>query len=433
MATSLSACCILLSKEMGDFWSSAATSAGAAGGTTLVDTALLAKPADWIPADAYDRILSGTYVDQERQISSLSSSTLTVLAHGGQIASGVTYEVHRLFTASEKRRALLHAAKSEFPHIFKHIRDTSLSVGNWLRNGDMEIWGQAGNPDNWTAVTLTAAKNTTGPYYKRGATSCKLSGAAGSLRQGSADVGELILLAGKGVTFTAEVWSDTASCSRLRIYDGTTTTNSDYHAGGSKFEKLTVTATIADSPSEITVRVMRDVGTGIDYVDDARVFGPIRDKLYIGDLGLAQNYPHIIEQSPDGLIQDEPWEILRDWEISGDGFLYLPYGSQNYQLRVRGMGYLDFLVSGASSEDWAATIAIDSPQTEILIAAAIIYLYRQKLQPGTGTAAVSGRYAGALAFWDHELAIRRARCGMVAPPATVNWGVPPKRSWYWYE
>ncbi len=95
-----------------------------------MDTALVAKANDWIsdsPQEMYDFISSGTYDGEERKISSLDNTTgtLTVLAHTGQIASAVTYEVHRLFTPSEKRRALIYAAKATFPYIFKKVRDTS--------------------------------------------------------------------------------------------------------------------------------------------------------------------------------------------------------------------------------------------------------------------------------------------------------------------
>lgn len=131
MATTLAECRKQLSREIGDYWNSTTTSSGSS--TTVVDTALKAKSNDWIsdaPQEMYDLITSGTYADEERKISSLdnTSGTLTTLAHGGTIASAVTYEVHRLFTASEKRTALIYAAKAAFPYIFKKVRDITLQV-----------------------------------------------------------------------------------------------------------------------------------------------------------------------------------------------------------------------------------------------------------------------------------------------------------------
>jgi len=56
MTTTLLNAEILLSKEIGDYWSSATTSAGATDYTTLVDTALKAKDEDWVTDGAFDYI-----------------------------------------------------------------------------------------------------------------------------------------------------------------------------------------------------------------------------------------------------------------------------------------------------------------------------------------------------------------------------------------
>jgi hypothetical protein len=120
-----------LSREIGDYWDSTTTSGGSS--TTVVDTALKAKSNDWIsdaPQEMSDLITSGTYIDEERKISSLdnTSGTLTTLAHGGTIATAVTYEVHRMFSASEKRLALIKSAKDAFPAIFKKVRDVTKQI-----------------------------------------------------------------------------------------------------------------------------------------------------------------------------------------------------------------------------------------------------------------------------------------------------------------
>jgi hypothetical protein len=425
MSTTLANARILLSEELGDFWSGAATSNGAAGGTTIVDTLLMAKANDWIPDDAYDLILSGTYVDQERKISSLDNTTgtLTVLAHGGQIASAVTYEIHRLFTASEKRRALLQACKTAFPHIHKQIRDTSLTTGNWLRDGDFE-WGWTSSALNtyWVASVLTQAKNTTAPYYSRGAASLKLSGAAGYSYQSNTQNPLLVDLKGKAVTFTAQVHSNTASDTRLSIYDGATTTYSAYHSGGSTLEELSVSATIAASPSQVRFAIHRAGAVSTVYVDDARIIGPTLDRVYIGDLGLAQNYPHTVEQAPDSSIDCEPWETLRNYEIGSDGWMYLHDYSQNYRLRICGIGYLDFLASGIAAETWAATVAIDSPQLLILTAASVIYLYTTMIMP-TQESGTRDDFAKMLQYWSAEYDNRLAKFGMKVPVSKVKWGI----------
>ncbi|KKL28305.1 hypothetical protein LCGC14_2376480, partial [marine sediment metagenome] len=130
MTTALSAARIELSKQLNDYWASTSTSGGVAGGTTLVDTALKAKQNAWIGKDMYDFIVDSTTTaieEQERQISSLSNTngTLTVLTHSATVPTATSYEVHRLFTASEKRIALVAAARYAWPYIHEKIWDES--------------------------------------------------------------------------------------------------------------------------------------------------------------------------------------------------------------------------------------------------------------------------------------------------------------------
>lgn len=423
MSTTLANAQIELSKQIGDFWNSTTTSGGSS--TTLVDTALMAKANDWIedaPAEMYDRITSGTYIAEERKASSLDNTTgtLTTLAHGGTIATAVTYEIHRLFNASEKRHALISAARHSFPFLYRVVRDDSKTVGNWLRNGDVEIWALTTVPDNWVVSALTCAENTTSPYFSRGLSSVALSGSAGYLYQSNVQVPDLIELAGKSVTFKADVWSDTATDTRLSIYDGTTTTYSDYHAGDSIKANISVSATIADSPSVVRFAIHRGAASAA-YADDFRVSGPARDKVYIGDLDLALDRTHRITQSSDSNINNEPWQTLRNYEIGNDGYIYLHEGTSDYRLRIEGMGYLNFLASGVASTDWAATIDIDSPQLDILIAEAVMYLYIQMISPNF-TSGERDKFAQMLQYWEKELEVRKGKYGMKPPPTLADWG-----------
>ena len=426
MSTTLENCMIELSKQIGDYWAST-TTAGTGSSTTVIDTALKAKMNDWVsglPTEPYDRLTSGTYDNEERLITALDNTTgtLTVLAHGGTVGPSITYEVHRMFNASEKMRALVYAARAGFPYIFKKVRDTSNTVGNWLRNGDFETWTLTTIPDNWAKTgTPTVSENTTAPYFTRGSSSCKIITALGTVYQSNTEVSDLAELAGHSVTFSAQVWSDTASDTRLSIYDGTTTTYSSYHTGGDTFEELSVTATIASSPSSVKFTIHKAGAATIVYVDDCRVIGPSRDKIYIGDLSLAQNYPHEIFESADSSIDSEPWARIRNYEIGSDGYLYLHEGSDDSRLRIIGIGYLSFPVTGTLAMDWALTVDINAPQTDILVAEAIVYLYTQMILPNF-TSGDKEKFAPALNYWAQELERRRIKFGMRTPPATVTWG-----------
>jgi len=416
-----------LSKQLGDYHSGTATSNGAAGGTTIVDTGLMAKQNDWITDVAYDRITSGTYDEQERSITSLNNTngTLTVLAHGGQILSAVTYEVHRLWTASEKRTALVYAARHGFPYINNFIKVETRRAGNWLLNGDMETWAAATVPDNWTRDTVTAAKNTTKPYYLRGTGSLKLSTAAGNISQSATQNSVLNDLAGKTVTIRARGWCNTASCLRLQIYDGTTTTNSDYHSGDSSWDEpelqtLEAEVQISSTPSEVTFRIAHDKAGGISYVDDVRVISGTYNRVYVGDLSLANNRPFEVFQTQEESIYVERWARLTGGSIEGDGYLYLPHTANDARLRINGIGYLDFLdTNGASGADWADTINMNSPQTDILVAEAAIHLYEQALLP-QATSGSSDDFKVGLAYWQLKLREARLKFGMPTPQITKN-------------
>ena len=280
MSTTLANCMIEMSKQMGDYWASTTTSAGAAGGTSVVDTALQAKLNDWITDESHTRITSGTCDGQERYISSLdaTNSTLTTLAHSAQIANGVSYEVHRIATASDKRIALISAARDTFPHIHAF----------------------AGNSVN--------------------------------------------------------------------------------------------------------------ISTDYSYYD-------------ITNYGFHRNTPHMVEYTTDPGSTNPTWTTLHNWWVDSSNYLrWLPNQSFNGgALRFRGIKTLQFLLSNSESTNWSATIAIDTPQTDILVAQAIINVCKQYLQPNQESS-TTDRWKEARDDWENELrkAIRKHR--MATPPATVMWG-----------
>ena len=431
MTTTLLAAEQLLSKELGDYWSSTTTSAGST--TTLVDTALMAKANDWITDDTWVFLIEepsgAAAIYDERKVSSLDNTTgtLTTLAFSEAPGTGIDYELHRLFTPSEKRRALVAAAKNIFPSCFQEVWNEELVSGNWLKDGSFERWTSTSALTDWTkAGSSTLAQTSTAYLFKHGAYSCKISGAADNIRQSVTNFDDLKHLAGKSVTFSVQGWCDTASCLRIAIYDGTTYTYSSYHDGADAWtehnDPLTVTAAIKDNPTIIAFIIYHDNASGTSYVDDARVISSDRSRLYIGHLGLAKNQPHRVYIEPDDYSQLEPWYMVRDWAVDKDGYLYLPASTPNdYRLRIQGIGYFDFLASGVSSTAWTATINLDYPQTEILVAEAALYLYTWMSMPNfeSGT---RKDYQQMSAYWKQEAAERKAKFGMISPGATVSWG-----------
>lgn len=427
MTTTLAVNRIELSKQINDSWASTTTSVGAGDGTTIIDTALIAKQNVWIGKDMYTLITESgdTSEDDERQIISLAGSgstgTLTTLAHTGQIGSGKDYEIHRLFTASDKRRALISAARMAYPHIHEKIWDESMVSGNWLKDGSFEIWTSSSNLTHWTENTVTVTQTTTSPNYKHGLTSARLDTSAGTVVQSITEWDDLKRLAGETVTFSLQVKCDTADCLRISVKDGVNDeVFSSYHPGDSAWtqddprnDNMYVTTFMDWNATEITFTIYHDVAAGTSYVDDARVIGPYQPRIFIDQLGLAQEKPVQVEIEPFNYSTDEPWAIVFNSRVDPElGYLYLPSSVQrDRRLRIKGIGYLDFLVLGASSDSWAATININSPQTDILIAQAIVYLYTQMSLPNFSRNDQTD-FQQMIGFWDGELRKRIGKFGM---------------------
>ena len=416
-----------LSKDLGDYFTGTTTSNGNAGGTTFIDTALMAKVDDWINRECWDRITSGDANLEERKVSALDSTTgtITSLAHSVQIVSGVTYEIHRLFSASEKRIALQKAAKLAHPYIHNKVHNEAKRAGNWLKDGSLEKWTSTTALSFWTASATTLTQTSTAKLFMSGSYSCKLSGAAGYIGQSITNNDDLKYLRGKTVKLIGRGHSDTASSLRLAIHDGTTTTYSDYHPGNSAWDDESqtwyVTATIPQTATEVAFRVYHDNAAATDYVDDLRVTGPFYPKVYIADLNLPQNKPRFVGYFLYDKDQYEPIP-LRNYEVDGDYLYFKSAIPTDYRLRIEGIGYLSFLKSGVESTAWDATIALEDPQMLILSAQAACWLYQGMILPNYGTG-TTGDYAEGLQYWKAELADRISKYRMTLPPILTNWGL----------
>lgn len=425
MSTTLSNCEQELSKQLGDWWASNATST--ASNVTLVDTSLKAKLNDWITDDTYLQMvtMNGAANSEESRISALNSTsgTLTFLALTGNTVSGDSYRVHRLFTASEKRRALINACKVSFPFLHENIKDESKTTGDWLIDGGLEIWSSTSALNYWTTNAVTLAQVTTNGIVTRGKYCANLTTAAGDIYQGLSKNPDLQELTGQTVTFKGKLKCNVANCAFLQITDGITTTNSGY-AGTtypSDRDFIEVTQTINSNPTEITFKVIKTNTAASLSVDDLRVIGATKNKIYIGDLNLAQNTPMEITYSSDSNIFREPWLPLRNWDVDTTGWLFLKNFPSDYRLRIRGIGYLDFKVSGVVNTSWSATVNIDDPQTQILVANAAVYLCSEMSLP-TETSGTSKEWKEAKKEWINELNDRKTRFGMSSPNALTQWG-----------
>jgi hypothetical protein len=127
-----------------------------------------------------------------------------------------------------------------------------------------------------------------------------------------------------------------------------------------------------------------------------------------------------MEQSNYG--QYEPWVPVKGYTVDNAGYLYLPtdYPS-NYRLRIRGIKFLDFLLSGVSSEEWTSSISLDQPQLDVLIGDAIVFLCTQMVSPVQSTGTIE-QWGKNLAYWKQEAKERKNLYRMNFPPIAVHWG-----------
>ena len=129
MATLMPAALILLGDDLDDSWISETTAQGAGNKLVLEDDNLLEKVADWVDDGMVVYLPdgpSGSGSAETRVVDSLSSTSLTVkMAFSVRVESGVDYEIHRVFTRSQKLVALRKAAPLICPGVHAVIRDMS--------------------------------------------------------------------------------------------------------------------------------------------------------------------------------------------------------------------------------------------------------------------------------------------------------------------
>jgi hypothetical protein len=83
------------------------------------------------------------------------------------------------------------------------------------------------------------------------------------------------------ITYTAWVYATAGNRARIAINDGTTTTYSSYHTGGSTFEQLSVTASVTAGTMAVQFRNYVDTGDTTAYFDGAYCAAPINTQLTI--------------------------------------------------------------------------------------------------------------------------------------------------------
>lgn len=394
---------------LGHYISSSLTSAGAADGTTIVDTAIVKYDTTWL-ANKWVYLTSGTYIGQGRRISSVSSSTITLTtAFGGQVASAVTYEIFH-YDPDLYHYALQQAARTIYPTLYQMIRDETLIVDNLLTNSSLDTFSTTFT--GWTNIgTPTLAAEISIRVHGTGSASIAATGATEGIEQDV--IGRLRLDDAVSRSLHVRGWirCNTASAARLRLtFDGSTYTNGDYHSGSNVWEGPSTHSFSASIPSGLTeAMVSCEVTTGVTAYFDlvTACVEPFNDTGSQYDLpaslypfGPHRLYQQAFEDKPEGL------------------YVPLAYPIAGRVLRLEGMGRLSVPTADT------ATTELDESQAEVLIAEAATHLYRTLINYDAANREI---HAANLKIWDEESTRRKAnpqrRMGGMSAHARDTWRV----------
>lgn len=342
-----------LGEATGGWLGSTSTSAGAAGGTTIVDTALQGYEDDTF-LNWWAMCTSGTNSGEVRRVSSFTSSSGTVTvgtAFGAQVATSVTYELMRI-NPTWMNLAISRAAEELYPHLYLPIRDETLVVDNLLANPDFETFA-GGAFTGWTTVgSPTLTQDTSIVWHSSGAAKIVAGGSAGQLTQAPTLTVEEIV--GYSVLFKAWVYCTAADTARLRLdWDGTNFENGNYHTGADQWEHLYVQGGVPSTATQVKA-ICETVASGTAYFDAAwMVIYPI--------------YKYTIPTS----IRSLRYVTMQYAEDTVDAPYYrIVSPTRGHRLRLEGMGLLTRPATDA------ATMEIDGERVDLLTSYAAKWLMR---------------------------------------------------------
>ncbi len=263
-----------VARELGLWKSYATTSAG----STTLDTIVSSQIADYdddslrehfiLITDSTDTQLEG--VARRVKLNQSPSGTInTYRTFAAQVPTATTFELMK-YDPAEITKFINRTIRDSYPYLAKLVVDTTLVSGSIIPNGHFENWTVATYPDYWRNSVTTASKSTTIWGGTSSLYSCQLGTAAGYLYLSSENYPPLMKL--QNGTLTVYCWVKTAAASNAYMtvvgtnvagtattstsVNKSTTTVTQYHTGGGKWELLAVeNASIPDNLAEVQIRL----------------------------------------------------------------------------------------------------------------------------------------------------------------------------------
>jgi hypothetical protein len=135
---------------------------------------------------------------------------------------------------------------------------------NLLDNEDFENWGTGESPalSGWVLAGTGALSTRTEPADAHAPFAVRLSrvGTDTTLTQTPGLLDRQLV--GKTLSVSVLCQSSVAAAARLRVTDGSSTTNSSYHTGGGGFEALSLTHTVAAGATTLQVQLRHETTNG---------------------------------------------------------------------------------------------------------------------------------------------------------------------------
>ncbi len=230
--------------------------------------------------DWWIRFYSGTHKDVTSLITTFTK-TNGVLVWSPAITAVTDatdlFELHRDFSPAEIIDAINLAIWEVESEALVDKVDESLVVNDLLTDGLFEVWSSSSTLTNWTKAGTGSTLARESTIKREGSYSAKLTNQAGQEATLSQSIGNYPLYAGENsvkASLYARVACNTASRVRIRLTDGVTTWNSDYHDGygwreGQSEPLLKIeNCAISTAATELTASFRIETGAAISaYVD----------------------------------------------------------------------------------------------------------------------------------------------------------------------
>ena len=421
MATARSVLRGLLADELQStrFTSLSTTSAGNAGGTTLVDTGLLNLP-DGGEDDTFngfwiivtELVSGGPAIGESAKVSDYATATGTLTLESAltaQIKTGTSYELHR-YDPLDLNTSINRAVELLYPHLYVPQRNETLWVDNLLLNSSFEVSTAGPVFTSWSSIgTPTLTAETSRKVHGSQAAGIAATGATEGLEQNIFTSVNFRRVVGKTLHVRGWVFATVANAGRLRVtFDGTTYTNGPWQGGNAEWEDdsvQTISVAIPADATEMTVSCeMEDGSTG--YFDLVRAWIDPIYRYTIPSAILKGPYTLSLQRSLDE--PDGPFDPITNFVIEEDSsgrYIILNQAlPPGYGLKITGIG----LLSTMSSD--SATTEIDAPRTHLVVARAAQWLFENM----PGDTAIEDRqvYEREAAKWKQRVAELVATPGM---------------------